>query len=400
MDRPLIAVVVLISVASATPAEEVTEEMFLSTLDEGHAAVRALTDGIARAEGARLRAGTLANPRFDFWREEPEDNPRVTNWTVAWTPPLDGRYGLGKRAAEAGVAAARERFEVDRAALRREFRQAFATWSLALENRDILQQQLDLVAGLADQARQRARVGEESGLAARRLTLAESEVRLALGSADAEYARADAVARALRQDLPEEISPASAALPDPPVSLDPGGASLLSALENERQQAEDEARKLGRFVAFPTIQLGWQTIEDRSDSASGPILAAAWPLPIFERDQGARLEAERLRDIAAARLRFAQARIAGEVEGGLEAYRALFTAARDAREVADGAGQVIEAATAAFRAGESGLTDLLDTLRSAFDARLRAIDARGQALEVHRGLEAVLGRPLTEDENR
>ena len=107
MDRPLIAVVVLFSVASAAPAQEVTEEKFLSALDEGHAGVRSLTDGIARADGTRLRAGTLANPRLDFWREDPESNPRVTNWTVAWTPPFDGRYGLGKRTAEAGLAAAR-----------------------------------------------------------------------------------------------------------------------------------------------------------------------------------------------------------------------------------------------------------------------------------------------------
>jgi len=400
MDRPLIAVVVLFSVASAALAQEVTEEKFLSALDEGHVGVRSLTDGIARAEGARLRAGTLANPRFDFWREDPEDNPRVTNWTLAWTPPLDGRYGLGKRAAEAGEEAARLRFEVDRATLRKEFRQAFARWSLGLESRDILQQQLNLVAGLTEQARQRARVGEESGLAARRLTLAEGEVRMALGSADAEYVRAAAAARALRQDLPAETRPARAALPVPPAALDPGGASLLSALEQEKGQAEYEARRLGRFVAFPTIQLGWQTIDDHNASDGGPILAAGWPVPLFDRDQGSRLEAERLKDIAAARLSFAQARVAAEVEGGLDAYRTLFATARDAREVADGADQVIDAATAAFRAGESGLTDLLDTLRSAFAARLRALDAREQALEAHRELEAVLGRPLTEGQER
>ena len=400
MNRPIIAVVVLFSVTSAALAQEVTEEKFLSALDEGHVGVRSLRDGIARAEGARERAGTLANPRFDFWREAPENNPRVTNWTVAWTPPLDGRYGLGKSAAEAGVAAARQRFEVDRAALRREFRQAFARWSLGLESRDILQQQLNLVTGLAEQARQRARVGEESGLAARRLTLAEGEVRMALGSADAEYVRAAAAARALRQDLPAETRPAPATLPIPPAALDPGGASLLSALEHEREQAEYEARRLGRFVAFPTIQLGWQTIDDRPASDGGPILAAGWPVPLFDRDQGSRLEAERLKDIAAARLSFAQARVAAEVEGGLNAYRTLFAAARDAREVADGADQVIEAATASFRAGESGLTDLLDTLRSAFAARLRAVDARGLALQAHRELEAVLGRPLAEGQER
>ncbi len=53
------------------------------------------------------------------------------------------------------------------------------------------------------------------------------------------------------------------------------------------------------------------------------------------------------------------------------------------------------AATAAFRAGEASLTDLLDSVRAAIGARLGEIDLRGQALEAHRDLEAALGRPLS-----
>jgi len=400
MNRPLIAVVLVLSLAPVARAQEVTQERFLSTLDEDHVAVRSLMEGIARAEGVRVEARTLANPRLDFWREEPESNAQVTNWTLAWTPPLDGRYGLGKKAAETGLAAARERFDADRAALRREFRKAFAEWSVAFERRETLRRQRDLVAGLAEQERQRARVGEGSGLAARRFTLVEGEVRAEFGSAEAEYVRAEAAARALRQDLPVESKPAPVALSEPPAALDSGGAPHLSALEQEKEQAGYEARRVGRFLGSPTLLLGWQTIDDRGGSESGPIVAAGWSVPLFDRDQGARLEAERRRDVAAARLTFAQARLAGEVEGGLDAYRVLFASAREAQDTASEAEKVIEAATAAFRAGEAGLTDLLDALRSAFTARLRAIDSRAHALGAHRNLEAVLGRPLTEGENR
>ena len=90
-------------------AQGLTEAEFLSAFDGEGAAVRALQEGLARAEAARRRAGLLANPRVDFWREQPDANPRVTNWTLSWTPPLDGRYGLGKKSSEAGLAAARER---------------------------------------------------------------------------------------------------------------------------------------------------------------------------------------------------------------------------------------------------------------------------------------------------
>jgi outer membrane protein TolC len=394
MERWLVAFVLVLS-PFGVQAQEVTEDEFLAAIDEEHDALRSLAEGLGRAEGARLEARTLPNPRLEFWREEPDSNPEVTNWTLAWTPPLDGRYGLGKKAAEAGLAAARGRFDADRAALRREFRRAFADWSGAFSRRAILREQLDLVARLAGQERQRARTGEGSGLAARRFALAEGEVRAEVGDADAAHARAEAAARALRGGVADGAKPAPTELPDPPETLDPTGAPQLGALENEQAQADYESRRAGRFLGFPTLQVGWQTLEGGGTSDSGPILAAGWSLPLFNRNQGARHESERVREAISARLVFTRARLAGEVEGGLNAYRALFASAREARDAAGESQAVIDAATAAFRAGEMGLTDLFDALRSAFAARLRAVDAQARALEAHRDLEAALGRPLT-----
>ena len=86
----------------------------------------------------------------------------------------------------------------------------FAAWSLALERRNILKDQLERVRGLAEVERQRARVGEGSGLSARRFTLAEAEARAALGGADGALAKAEALARSWRPDLA-----ADAACPPP-----------------------------------------------------------------------------------------------------------------------------------------------------------------------------------------
>lgn len=396
MQRPLIAGVLFLFLTPAAPAQEVTEEEFLEGLRDDSDAVRSLEEGIARAERARVEARTLANPRFDFWREQPDSNPEVTNWTLAWTPPIDGRYGPGKAAAEEGLAAAKGRLETDLASLRREFRRVFADWSVAFQRREVLREQLDVVAVLAEHERQRARAGEGSGLAARRFSLAEGEARAEVGDADAAYVRADAAARALRKNLAAETRPAPAVLPEPPDALDASQAPQLRALENEKAKAEYEARRAGRFLGSPTFLLGWQTLEDGGVSDEGPILAAGWSLPFLNRDQGARLEAERMLGVVEARLAFARTRLAGEAEGGLNAYRTLFASAAAAQRTAGESQPVIEAATAAFRAGETGLTDLLDALRSAFAARLRAIDARARALEAHRDLEAAMGKPLAE----
>jgi outer membrane protein TolC len=375
-------------------AQGLTEAEFLSAFDEEGAAVRALQEGLARAEAARRRAGLLANPRVDFWREQPDANPRVTNWTLSWTPPLDGRFGLGKKSADAGLAAARERLTADKAGLRRELRAAFAAWSLAVERRDLLKGQLERVERLAEVERQRARTGEESGLSARRVTLAAAEIRSGLATAEAALARVEALARAWRPDLPVGSTPAALGLPDPPAAADPAGSPELRALGLEVEQARLETKRAGRFLAFPTLQLGWQRVEQGGAGQSGPILAAGWTIPLFDRDQPGRLEAARREAIARAREELARARVTAEVEGSALAFRGLSDATRDAARTSADADRVIAAATAAFRAGEASLTDLLDSVRAAIGARLGEIDLRGQALEAHRDLEAALGRPL------
>src|SRR5262245_62078188 len=171
----------VLAAASTAGAQDVTESEFLAGVNAESAAVRSLGEGVAAAEAARIRAGVPTNPRVDFWQERPDANPVVTNWTLSWTPPLDRRYGVGKKAADAGLAAARERLAASKLALRGEVRAAFAAWSVGFERRDVLREQVARVHGLAEAERQRAKAGEESGLSARRFTLAEIDLQAELG---------------------------------------------------------------------------------------------------------------------------------------------------------------------------------------------------------------------------
>jgi outer membrane protein, heavy metal efflux system len=390
---------VVLALGSVAAAEDVTEEAFLSALGADQFASRSLGEDLARAEAARRRAGTLGNPRLDFWREQPGASQRVTNWTLAWTPPL-GRHGLGKRAADAGVAAAREGLLVEASGLRRRLRQAFAEWSASHARRQLLTGRLARVSELAEQERQRARVGTESGLSARRLTLAEAEARHALREAEAAAARAEAEARAWNPGLPPGAAPVLPDVPVAPENIDASISPRVRVAERQLEQAQLESRLAGRFWTFPTLQAGIQRLEDRGVAESGPILAAGWSIPLFDRNQAARAEATRRTEIAAARVQQSQALARAQVNGGVAAYRALVTSSTEAAAASAETERVIEAATAAYRAGETTLTDLLDALGAAFDARLREVDARTAALAAHRELEDALARPLTNGVSR
>ena len=370
----------------ATAQEAVTESEFLAGFGLEHAGVRALGEDLARAEAVRRRATMLGNPRVEFSREQPDNSFRQDTWTLAWAPPIDGRRGLARGAAQAALEAARERTAFEHARLNRELRKAYADWSLSAQRGDVLGRQLALVSDLSRQARQRADVGEESGLSARRLELAASEVNGQLASARAEGVRAEAMALAWRPELAGR-KPALPELPSPPASLDPAQRPDVRALGLAVRQTELEARLAGRFWTAPELQAGWQRLDDRGSAQTGPVLGFAWSVPLFDRNQAGRVEAQRRKEIAEARLSLATQRAEHESTALLEAYRTAAAAARESARQTSDADRLVEAARASFRAGEATLTDLLETLRAVREARLRAIDLRAAALELHRELE-------------
>ncbi|MCM2258365.1 MAG: TolC family protein [Vicinamibacteria bacterium] len=387
----------LLALTSAMPvhAGDVTEEQFLAAAGENHAAIRALGGELAQAESERRRAGTLANPRLEFWREEPDAVSTLTNWTVAWTPPLDGRFGLGKQAADASVAAAREELKLGQAEVRREMRRAFAEWSVAHARAAVLSRRLERITKLATQERHRARVGAESGLSARRLGLAEAEARADLREAEAGRARAVAAVRAWHPELAADAVPLLPPLAPPPVEAAVGTSPAVTAAERRSEQAQLAQRLGGRFWGFPTLTAGVQRIEEAGVVRTAPLFAASWSLPLFDRNQATRAEAQVQAEIAAARLAQTRALNRAGIEGGVGAYTSLLTAVEEAAAAAADVERVIDAASAAYGAGEQSLTDLLDALGAAFQARLRELDLKAQALAAHREIEAALGRALT-----
>ena len=399
MRVPLLVASLLFWVVSQTVAQEaLTEASFLGAIDADGVAVRALTEDLARAEAARRRAGTLGNPRVEFEWEAPEGNPEQTTWTAAWAPPLDGRLGLTREAAETGVAAARERFAADRLRLRRELRRAYADWALSAERRDVLKKQQGFVNTLADQARRRADAGEESGISARRLLLASAEIGAELAVAEADATRAEALARAWRPEIPP-----GAPLERPPLGTPPAAEMTpprpeLEALRLEVRQAEIEGRLARRFVVFPELQAGWQRLEDNGKEQSGPVFGLSWSVPIFDRFQASRVEVLQRQKALEARLALATARLSAELAAARSSYGQLAQRAREHERAIADTEKLVEGAVASFRAGESTVTDLLETLRSVREAHLREIELYAEALEAQRALEAATTRPPAVEE--
>ncbi len=66
----------------------------------------------------------------------------------------------------------------------------------------------------------------------------------------------------------------------------------LVAREREVERAEALRRLSSRIFESPALGLGWKRIEDRRTTASGPVVSAGWTVPLFDRRQADRREAE------------------------------------------------------------------------------------------------------------
>lgn len=393
------AFAVLISIAAAGSAAAqgaLTEREFLEVLEQDHPALVAAGGRLATAEGDRGRAGRLANPRASAEWELPEDATQQSTFTLAWTPPLDGRRGLRVRASEAGLEAARADIEAQALDLRITLRRLFAEWAIAAEVSRAAAAHLDRVKRLGAQMSARAESGEESGLAARRLELAAVEIEAIAARAEAAEAVARQTAAAWHPGV-ENDSPVRPDLPEAPAELDSAASPVLRVQEHEVAQLEAEARLAGRVIDFPELEAGWQTQEDpASKTFAGPVFGASWQLPLFDRQQGDRAATARRLEAARARLELTRRLSRAQIEGARAAYARLRESALGSLRAVDGADAVVEGAAAAYQLGESRLTDLLETLRAVLASRVAALELYVAALEAHRNLEAAAGQPLSE----
>lgn len=382
----------------AQEAPTLTEGELLAAVaaDPSAAAALAAERDLAAAEA--LRASLLPNPGLEATVEQPGTDLRETTAGLTWTPPLDGRRALRREVAETGLAVAESRRDAARLALRLELREAYAGWALARERRDLLAAHLARVGELAGRARARASSGEIPGLAARRLTLEEAQARADLVRAEARLAAARAQVAGWYPGLPPLARPAGISLaPSLAAPPDLARRADLAARMHEVERAEALRRLSGRVAEAPALGLGWKRVEQGPAEDSGPVVSIGWTLPLFDRRQADRREAEARLSAARAGLELARRRAEAERAGALAAYERLLAESAEAERAAAQTDEVLAGATAAYGLGESTLTDLLDTLRATLAARLAALELREATLAAERDLEAAAGRPLTGD---
>jgi outer membrane protein, heavy metal efflux system len=357
------------------------------SLDE--AIARALEQNPTLAAARLGRAVALATidvarerPNPDFTFETARDTPHET-FSTAWTIETGGKRARRVEVATAGLARTDAELARTTAAVVNDVRRAYAALVTSRRRAAVIADLRDLAARARDAARDRF----ESG-AAPRLEALQAEV--ALAQAENEVATARALAAAARVTLNVVLNhpPAAPLVPvdDVPTPPMPAAEDLLARVLGrspelsvlDEQIAEAAARvALARALQRPdpTADVGL-TYDAPPEFQYGWKVGLTVALPVLTRHRaGVRLE-----EAAVAQLRAERAAAAARIRGAVLASAARAAAQRDAYtryrdDILPKIDEVERMAEDSYRSGQTGLTALLQSVQSARDIRLRAVDA-------------------------
>ena len=390
------------------PTGELSLERAVSAALSLSPVLAAAATGVSVAEARFDQAGLYANPEFgleleNFGGSGEFDGFDATETTFAFSQPLllGGKIAGRKGVAKADLALATRDLDAVRLDVAAVTTIAFNNVIVAQERVRLTEELAALAKSFGDTVRARVEAGKVSPVeeiraraavaraavevAKAKRALAAARVSLATtwGSSDPQFSRA--VGR-----LPQPSPPPPRGALDEMLLQTPEMARLTEELDRQEQMI-----KLEKARGVPDLKL---TLGPRNYQETGGwawVGGVSMPLPIFDRNQGARraaeFELERTRhDVTARRVA-----LDGRLSRILERLRAAGDEAQSyEREIMPASIEAFEAMSLGFREGKFGFLEVLDAQRSLFEATLLHLESRQRYALAHADLERLVGRSL------
>lgn len=366
--------------------------------------LRAAGNELAAHEGALAQAGTRPNPELELLREGGGTENRST--TVQLNIPVE--LG-GKRAAR--VDAAHQERQLAALALRAQRDRVRADTAAAFHDvaaageRERMAQELVALAGRAlDVAARRVEAGKLSPVDETRARVAQGSARIEALQAgrDLEAARIrlaalwNGDARGLRIALAEpDAPPAAPSLEELFRQLDASPAMRHARTAVTHREALARLEKSRRM---PDVNVVVGTQREGPDPHNRAVLGLSVPLPLFNRNDGAVLDALRRVDKARDLAQAEGARLRAELA---QAHARLTSARAEADLIAGdilpGAEDAYRAATRGFEVGKFGLTDVLDAQRALSQSKNQYATAMLDAHRAAADIARLLGSAASQE---
>lgn len=356
------------------------------------------------AAGDARQAGLLPNPELGYSRENVGndkltglDGPSST-WQLSQRLELAGQRGARRASAEGEADAARLRWERERALLRAEVRSSWVD-VLAAQQRVAFAEELSRVTTDTREAvAAQVRAGKVSPVELVRVDVASAALQrreqLARLSLIAARQRLASVQGLAEPDFGALSAPLPAVTPLPPqaATAQALAANPLQKEADARVRAREGGLRQARAGGFPdvTVSVGQTQFEEAGESAWQ--MGVSLPLPLFDRNQGARRAAEARLQEARAQAEGAAQTLRAELETLYPQVQALGQQLDTfEKTVLPASAEAFSAVNKGYRFGKFGLLDVLDAQRSLIDTRFDYLDTLTEYHRQRSRLDALLG---------
>lgn len=380
---PLLAAICL-APAWAQPSLTLAEA--LDRARQSNPELQALTLEASAIDAAGGQAALLPNPSLEYLREGRTSAGGSSAVQLSIPLELGGKRTARIEAAQAGSRAAALDLAIGRARIEAEVVAAYHQAYLAQQHVALAAQVSETGRRSSEAAARRVLAGKVSPVEEARARVAEANWRMEGVTAQRELDEARIRLAGLLGNGSGEIGTLAAPASPAEAGL-PGGRLeelIASAPAIERALAEVEAGKASlrveraARVSDVSLIVGSKRIEGPGgDRVRQNIIGLSVPLPLFNRNQGALLAAERRADKAHAELEATRQRVRGEA---LQAHARMQAAMQQERlvreDVLPGAHYAADAAMKGFEAGKFNYVEVLDAQRTWVQAQgqqLRAI---------------------------
>lgn len=365
--------------------------------------IKALELEAGAVEAAGRQAALLPNPSLEYVREGRASEGGSSTVQLAIPLELGGKRAArmdaarsGNRAALADLAAGRARIEAEVAA-------AFHAAYLAQEHVALAAQVSESGRRSSDAAARRVLAGKVSPVEEARARVAEANWRIEGVAAQKELDEARIKLASLLGSEARAIG--TLAAPGAPEASALRLEAMLDASPAiERAAAEVDAGsaalKLERAQRVPDVSLivGSKREGPERERVRQNIVGLSIPLPLFNRNQGAVLAAERRADKARAELEATRLRIRAEAQQAHARMLAALQQERLVREdVLPGARYAAEAALKGFEAGKFNYVEVLDAQRTLVQAQAQHLRVLADFYRAKADLSRLVGNPDIKD---
>ena len=384
-------------VASAAGATLTLDEA-LARATDANPSLRAAAREVSAVEATILQARTRPNPELQGLVEDLRNETRVTTVQINQPIELGGKRGARIAVAEKNRSAAALALDVQRAEIRADVVTAFADVLAAQEGVRLAQATAELAQRASGVAARRVLAGRVSPVEETRARVAEANARLEAATAGYELTaarkRLAGLWGAAEPDFAQVQGNLESLPPLPPLAelnqqLETSPALLRARLEIERRHA---LAQVERSLRTPDVTVSLGARRNNELGLNQAVVGASLPLPLFNRNQGNILEAERRTDKARDELAAATVQAANslaQAHARLDLARQSVTTLRE--QILPGAQSAYDAATRGFELGKFNFLDVLDAQRTLFQARAQYQRALAEAYRAAAEIERVLG---------